>query len=144
MLLGVLSLVATVRVTGDVARVPQSPARSVWQGVYTDEQAKRGQALYATHCVKCHLASLGGAEAAPPLVGGTFAATWEGTALADLFERMRSSMPEETPGSLSRQQNADLLAYMLKVGGFPAGPTPLSAEAPALAEIRYDTYRPAP
>jgi len=129
-------------VVGGVLVRGQATQRSVWSGVYTDEQAKRGAALYKANCATCHLESLRGAESAPPLVGITFASAWEGAPLSDLFERMRSSMPSDAPGSLSRQQNADILAYMLHVAEIPAGPTPLSGETRALEQIRYDTYKP--
>ena len=119
-------------------------SKSVWDGVYTDEQAKRGEALYRTHCAECHSDTLTGQEQAPALTGVSFAATWEGTKLSDLFEQMRTSMPEKNPGSLSRQQNADILAHMLKIGQFPAGQTPLPADLAALEQIRYDSHRRTP
>ncbi len=115
--------------------------KSVWQGVYTEEQAKRGEALYVTYCAECHGEGLTGQEQAPALIGIAFASTWEGTPLSELFERMRTSMPEDDPGSLSRQQNADILAHMLRVGQFPAGASPLSGEVAQLALIRYESSR---
>jgi mono/diheme cytochrome c family protein len=118
--------------------------KSVWDGVYTDEQAKRGEALYQKYCAECHAESLTGQEQAPPLIGVSFASSWEGTPLSELFERMRTSMPEDNPGSLSRQENADVLAHMLKVGQFPAGSTPLSGDATLLSTIRYDSSRRTP
>lgn len=126
-----------------IAMSGQGP-KSVWDGVYTDEQAKRGEALYMTHCAECHADGLTGQEQAPALTGVSFAATWEGAKLSDLLEQMRTSMPEKNPGSLSRQQNADILAHMLKVGQFPAGKTPLPADTTALEQIRYDSYRKTP
>lgn len=59
-------------------------ARSVWDGVYTAEQAKRGEALYGEHCASCHGAALAGAEAAPALTGFEFSANWNGLTLGDL------------------------------------------------------------
>ena len=116
--------------------------KTVWDGVYTAEQADRGATLYSEHCSRCHGDGLNGVEAAPPLTGDTFNSNWEGVALSDLFERMRSSMPQDKPGSLSRAQNADLLAHMLKTGGFPAGSIPLEPQAGALTQIRFVTYKP--
>ncbi|MEO8484247.1 MAG: cytochrome c [Acidobacteriota bacterium] len=143
MLLRRLALTSALIVVGVLVR-GQAASRSVWAGVYTDEQAKRGEALYKTNCATCHLESLRGAESAPPLVGITFASSWEGAPLADLFERMRTSMPSDAPGSLSRQQNADVLAYMLHVAEFPSGPSALTGDTRALEQIRYDTYKPGP
>ena len=125
-----------------LASTAQTP-QTVWDGVYSEEQARRGETLYTTHCADCHGEALTGQEQAPALVGVSFASTWEGTPLSDLFEQMRKSMPEDQPGSLSRQQNADILAHMLRVGEFPAGPTPLSADAASLRRIRYTSVRPA-
>jgi quinoprotein glucose dehydrogenase len=116
--------------------------KTIWDKVYTAEQSARGEKLYADKCAACHGESLGGVEMAPPLAGDTFNSNWEGVALNDLFERMRTSMPQNAPGSLSRAQNADILAHMLKVGGFPAGDEPLDAQAGALAQIKFLTYKP--
>ncbi len=116
--------------------------RTVWDAVYTTGQADRGQTLYDEQCGRCHGDGLGGVESAPPLTGAEFAGNWEGVALGDLFERMRMSMPQEKPGSLSRAQNADILAYMLRVNGFPAGETPLDGQAGALAQVTFRMYEP--
>ncbi len=117
-------------------------AKTVWDGVYTAEQAERGAALYSEQCARCHGEGLGGVESAPPLTGDRFNSNWEGVTLSDLFERMRSSMPQDKPGSLSRGQNADLLAHLLSTGGFPAGATPIDGQAGALSQITFVTYRP--
>ena len=115
---------------------------TIWDGVYTTEQAARGEKLYADRCAKCHGEGLQGVEMAPALTGTTFYANWEGETLDALFERMRRSMPLDAPGSLSRAENADLLAHMLKVGGYPAGQSPLDAQGGALARFKVLMYRP--
>ncbi|MEQ1574206.1 MAG: c-type cytochrome [Vicinamibacterales bacterium] len=123
----------------------QAPAgRTVWDGVYTEEQAKRGSELYTKACASCHSESLTGLESAPPLTGEQFNGNWSGTTLGELAERIRISMPADMPGSLSRPQLGDLLAHLLKVDGFPAGTTPLDPQAVALAQIRFESVRPAP
>jgi mono/diheme cytochrome c family protein len=116
---------------------PQA-ARSVLDGIYTDEQAKRGEAMYGEFCASCHGPTLTGGEMAPPLAGGDFNADWVGMPINDLFERMRISMPQNAPGSLSRQQNADILAFMLNAGKYPAGKTELPKEAEALKTIKFE------
>src|ERR1700735_2072049 len=98
----------------------QSPDRSVWDGVYTAEQAKRGETLYANNCASCHGSALGGGESAPALAGGEFFANWNGLTLGDLFDRIRVSMPADRPGKISRAQNTEVLAVMLRVSQFPA------------------------
>ena len=116
--------------------------RTTWDGVYTQGQAERGAQMYAEHCARCHGDSLGGVEAAPALTGPTFYGTWDGDTLDALFERIRTSMPQDAPGSLSRAQNADILAHMLRVSGYPAGEGDLASQSGALARIRVLTYRP--
>ena len=124
-----------------VAVLAQQP-RTIWDRVYTDEQAGRGQKLYAQQCAQCHGDGLAGVEAAPPLTGDMFNSNWEGVALSDLFERIRTSMPQNNPGSLTRAQTADILAHMLKVGGFPSGDMQLDSQAGGLVQIKFVTYKP--
>src|SRR6267378_2727448 len=73
-------------------------ARSVWDGVYTDEQAKRGAPLYSEYCSSCHGPTMSGSEVFPALVGGEFMSHWDGLPLGDFFERIRASMPQNAPG----------------------------------------------
>jgi quinoprotein glucose dehydrogenase len=123
----------------------QEPAesRSVWDGVYTEEQAKRGEEVYKKDCAACHGAELMGGESAPPLTGGAFQANWNGLTLGDLFDRIRKTMPQSKPGSLTRQQNSDVLAFMLSMNKFPAGKTELYRQSEMLKEIRFETKKPA-
>lgn len=116
--------------------------KTVWDGVYTEEQAKRGSAVYAEKCGMCHGDGLGGVESAPALTGPAFYANWEGESLNALFERIRTSMPQDNPGSLSRAQNADIVAHILRVGGYPAGSMPLDGQAGPLTAIKVLTYKP--
>jgi mono/diheme cytochrome c family protein len=117
-------------------------SKTLWDGIYTDEQAARGETLYAERCAKCHGDTLGGQESAPALTGTTFYSNWEGEMLEPLFDRLRTTMPQDKPGSLSRSQNADILAHMLKAGGYPAGATPLNGQAGAMASITIRMYKP--
>jgi cytochrome c len=116
--------------------------RTVWDGVYSREQAERGEKLYRQECGRCHGDDLAGVESAPALTGSSFAATWEGLPLSDMLERMRVSMPQDKPGSLSRTQNADILAHLLKASGFPPGEKPLEGQSAVLSQITFRTYRP--
>jgi mono/diheme cytochrome c family protein len=118
------------------------PQRTIWDGVFTEAQAARGEKVYAEYCGYCHGDGLGGVEAAPALTGPAFYANWEGETLNALFERIRTGMPQDSPGSLSRAQNADIVAHMLRVGGYPAGDAELDGQAGALGQIRIVTYKP--
>lgn len=117
---------------------------TTWDSVYTDGQADRGEKLYAERCARCHGDALQGVEAAPALAGPTFYGNWDGESLDALFERMRTSMPLDRPGSLTRAENTDLLAYLLRVAKYPAGPRLLDAQGGALTRIRIVMYRPQP
>ncbi|MBI3401253.1 MAG: cytochrome c [Acidobacteria bacterium] len=124
---------ASVRASQDAPRT----ASTTWDAVFTDAQAKRGDALYAQYCGKCHAPDLTGADVAPALTGADFSANWNDLSLGDLFERIRIGMPADTPGSLSRQDNADVLAFMLFKAGFPAGAAELPTQVEVLKEIKF-------
>lgn len=115
---------------------------TVWDGVYTAEQAKRGAELYANNCASCHGLALTGGESAPPLTGGEFLSNWSGLTLGDLFERIRVSMPADRPGTLSREQNSNILAHILNVGQFPTGTAELSTRTENLKQIRIEAVKP--
>ncbi len=119
----------------------QEPSRSVWDGVYTGEQAGRGQALYNRHCASCHADTLMGGEMSPPLVGGDFLSNWNGLTVGDLFERIRTTMPQDKAGKLTREVNADITAYILSVNKFPPGNTDLPHATEFLREIRIESER---
>jgi mono/diheme cytochrome c family protein len=123
------------------AQETAKPPRSVWDGVYTEEQASRGEELYARQCASCHQGDVGGEEATS-LAGPAFLANWDGMTVGDLAERTRRTMPPNNPGRLSRQQIADILGHMLKANGFPAGKTELARETQALKQIRIEATKP--
>ena len=79
---------------------------------------------------------------APALTGGDFAANWNDLSLGDLFERMRISMPQNNPGSLSRAENADVLSSMLAKGGYPTGAAELPGQTEVLNEIKFLAQKP--
>jgi S-disulfanyl-L-cysteine oxidoreductase SoxD len=114
----------------------QDKTRTVSDGVYTANQADHGQSLYQANCAPCHSDDLGGGEGAPPLTGPKFLSTWQGKNLGDLFDRIRTTMPADTPGSLSPDQNAEIVAFILKVNQFPAGSVALPHQSELLKEIR--------
>ena len=117
-------------------------SRSVWDGVYTQEQARRGEAVYSRECASCHGLALNGGESAPPLMGGEFLSNWNGLTVGDLFERIRTSMPADSPGKLTRAQNADVIARILSVNQFPQGRAELDTRVDALKQIRVESSKP--
>ena len=120
----------------------QAAVRSVWSGVYTDAQARRGHGAYLNDCARCHGENLMGGDDASPLAGEAFLSNWDGRTMADLFDRIRRSMPDDDPGSLPNEQVADVLAYLLNENGFPPGSRELAHEIAPLKQIRIDAKQP--
>jgi mono/diheme cytochrome c family protein len=112
--------------------------RTIWDGVYTDAQAKRGEAIYFERCVRCHGPTLsGGTDGAGPLTGPTFKSNWNGVPLGMMLDRVRMTMPQDKPATLSRQQTADVLTFILRANKAPAGATELSRQAEILNSITF-------
>jgi mono/diheme cytochrome c family protein len=110
--------------------------RTVQDGVYTDVQAARGATLYTAQCASCHGPSLQGLQA-PPLTGDSFMAVWQQLPLSELSSKIRNTMPAGAQGSLTPEQTADLMAHILKTGGFPSGGSELAAAAAAMSRIGW-------
>ena len=121
----------------------QETTRSVWDGVYTEAQAKRGEAAYRLNCARCHGVALEGIETAGPLTGARFTANWNGVTVGDLMERVKVSMPNDRPGTLSRPLIADVLAYVFSVNRFPSGKSELARQTEVLKQIKFEATRPA-
>lgn len=113
-------------------------SRSVRDGVYTEEQQKRGRAQFSEKCAMCHNEDLSGGEVAPALFGGNFMADWNGLTVGDLFERIRLSMPPDNSDKLDAQQRSDIIALILSANGFPTGPKELESKVEFLKEIKIE------
>ena len=118
-----------------------APAASVWDGVFSEDQATRGRSVYSGACGLCHGRRLNGApddpdmRSTPPLARARFIREWEGRSLATLFEYTRLTMPEDNPTSLTDPEYVDVIAYMLSVSGMPAGEEELPPDSRSLAQI---------
>jgi mono/diheme cytochrome c family protein len=119
---------------------PSGLPRSVWDGVYTVQQAKRG-ALKSGLCVNCHGDGFVGGPA-PELAGPAFAMRWDGRTVGDLFDLIRLTMPDDDPGALAREEYADLVAYIFSVNKYPAGSTEIGLDAAPLKQIRIEAAKP--
>jgi mono/diheme cytochrome c family protein len=108
---------------------------SVWDGAYAEAQAGRGKKEYIANCAACHQEGLQGADLAPALKGDEFLLVWNDKSLFELVDRIATTMPQDAPGSLSPQVNADITAYILQVNRFPAGTTELPSDAAAQKAI---------
>lgn len=116
--------------------------RSVWDGVYSAAQAKRGGDVYAEHCLECHGETLQGDGTASALAGPGFRDDFNGVKLSEMLDRTRKTMPDDKPGTMSRQQIADVLAYVLSVNKFPAGEADLPTQAEVLNQIVFLATKP--
>ena len=108
--------------------------RTAKDGVYAGVQATRGQAIYKGKCASCHGEALEGALA-PPLAGDEFLKAWGNQPLSDLVDKIQHTMPQSEPGTTTRPQAADLVAYLLQAGKFPAGRAELSGDEAVLKLI---------
>ncbi len=127
---------------GDPVRLQESsPMTSVWDGVFTEAQATRGQAAYSGACGSCHGSRLNGApddpdmRSSPPVARARFLRLWDGRSLGTLLAYTRATMPEENPNSLTQQEYVDVIAYQLSVTGMPVGENELAIDPYGLARI---------
>jgi len=141
--IGAMMTGAAVSLAMTVSAIAQAPARNVWDGVFTADQAAQGKAAYDSKCSLCHGAELLGAEMAPALSGGFFLSNWSGQSVGDLFTRIHSTMPANDPGSLSNADTSLILAYILSFNKFPAGATPLPSDDAGLSPIAITAEKPA-
>jgi mono/diheme cytochrome c family protein len=89
---------------------------------YSTDQAQQGQAVFGQRCVSCHGDDMtGGVGGGPPLTGDYFFGLWGEQSLSSVYSFIKSTMPEDNPGSLSNTQVTQVLAYILQFNGFPAG-----------------------
>jgi mono/diheme cytochrome c family protein len=122
--------------SGLYASVGAQAAKTVKAGVYTADQAKRGEALYKENCAACHGEDLAGSGPMPALAGNDFIANWKN--VGDLYEKINTSMPATAPGSLSPQQTTDIVAFMLGKSNYPAGQAELSVKQDELTQIKIE------
>ena len=115
--------------TGAVAQ--KSAENSTAAGVYTPDQATRGADVFAGMCKSCH--------ATDQHTGPAFMKAWGDRPLSELFVYLATKMPKNDPGSLAPEEYAEVLAYMLKMNGMPAGPTELPSDSLLMKNIRFES-----
>ncbi len=121
--------------------------RSVWDSVFTQAQAARGDSLYKGSCASCHGAALQGGvtptgDDAAPLVGPAFMASWDGQTLGDMYDKIFSAMPVDKPKTLDKQLIVDVMAHMLNQNHFPAGSKELEPDVERLKEVKFVPVKP--
>lgn len=120
---------------------PPPPLVSIWDGVYTVEQAEQGAKVYKAPCGLCHGTKLNGAPddmdmvPGPALARAAFLRNWNGRSLGALYSMSRLTMPKSNPGFLPDEDYAAIVAHMLATSNVPPGSTPLPADPIALGAI---------
>ena len=140
----IVFVATTCIVVAALATGSAQASRTTSEGVFTDAQQKRGEAIYARECSTCHGERLKGGEGSPPLTGTEFNDNWNNKTVAELFDKIRQTMPAppEQPGKLTPQQTSDVVAHILNVDGFPSGSTELSSDLEQLKLVRIAVSKP--
>ena len=139
---GSAALGSALLVLGGAIAHAQGTEKTVWNGVYTADQADRGKAAYGEQCAACHGPTLGGIDVAPPLSGNAFLNNWNNTSAGDLFTRIHDTMPQNNPGTLSAKTVSDIEAYIFQANGFPAGQTALPPNQAMMTGIKIVATKP--
>jgi cytochrome c5 len=132
-----LSAVATLlllAVLGHESATAQVSGPSIWTGVFTTEQARQGQEQFEATCARCHNSDLSG-DRGPALKGDRFMATWGSRDVSRLFSKIKESMPQNRPNSLSDEAYLAIVTHLLQANGFPAGGKPLTTAINVLETI---------
>ncbi|HEX8029489.1 MAG TPA: cytochrome c [Vicinamibacterales bacterium] len=136
---GALALVWLAGLSNAALRAEQG--KTVWDGVFSKEQADRGAAVYKTACSECHGNDLAGDGFAPALMGSDFMGNWTDLTVGDLFERIRISMPPSGPNGVTPAQKADIVAHLMNQNKFPAGATELEPKTEVLKGIKIEAKK---
>jgi cytochrome c5 len=142
--LAAVLLAALAAVAADAPAQAQGSApaaKTIWDGAFTEGQAARGQERYRTACASCHAEDLLGATG-PALVGQAFMDRWTGSTALDMVQTIKQSMPQEAPDSLGLPAYVDVVSYLLKSSGIPAGASELPTESDALRQILVTSHTP--
>ena len=116
--------------------------RTVWDRIYTEEQATRGRVEYTKSCASCHGPDLRGSSTAPSLVEESFAFLYGDATVGELYGRIRMLMPSDRPNSLSSQSYLDIVTFILQSNKFPPGEKELAGDPETLRQILITAKRP--
>lgn len=114
--------------TSSTVQAQQAAGRkTVWSGVFSEDAATRGDAVYKQYCVNCHGVEYEGdpSSGGPPLAGAKFMENWREDTAETLFWKIRKTMPRSgfrgSEKVLSDREALDIVALMFKKNNFPAG-----------------------
>ena len=133
--MGVVLLGVNGKMVASQIRTPHIPARVVWSGVYTQEQAARGTLAYRQFCSRCHREDLSGGEKGPQLKGAAFFDRWHDLTLLDVFTEVQGGMPHDWAVFIPAESARDIVSLLLKESGIPGGDKELPSDFEGLADI---------
>jgi cytochrome c len=124
----------------------QPAPTTVWDGVYSEAQARRGEQVFKTECSYCHKEDLSGGfiddglGRAPALAGkrafdSSFMDRWAGQTVGDLVATIAATMPQKRPASLTLENYVDVATYLLSKNDVPHGASDLPGDVDALGQI---------
>lgn len=116
--------------------------QTVWSGIYTEAQAYRGEKIAQTTCIGCHGSGLDGGDSGPKLTGTSFLENWSSQPVSQLFDWIREAMPSDAPGTLSKDDTAAVVAYILKLNKMPSGKQELPTDHELLDRIGVVAEKP--
>lgn len=124
------ALAGSVPALAQDTTAPANGDRPTTSGVYTDAQARRGEESYKINCVSCH--------SAKAYTGEAFKVAWLTRTAYDIFDLIRTQMPEDNPGALPRQEYVDIVAYLFSLNGYPTGAQDLPGDDDGLKKVKID------
>lgn len=104
--------------------------------LYTEAQAEEGARVWTDTCAGCHETK--------DVTSADFRTKWVGRSLFELYEQIRTTMPDDGPGTLTPEQYLHSVAYILKANGLPAGETPLVSDSVAMSALTFELPAPPP
>ena len=129
-LCGVAALVLGTPLGAQDSAAAATAERNVSSGVFSEAQATRGEGVYKTSCQSCH--------AKTEYTGDKFRSAWVSKSAFDIFNVIRTQMPEDNPGSLERQEYVDVVAYIFSLNAYPAGSSDLPGDDDGLKKVKID------
>ncbi|MEO7997420.1 MAG: cytochrome c [Gemmatimonadaceae bacterium] len=101
------------------------------------DQAVRGMDVFKKTCVECHTKS--------DVTGQDFKLKWSGRPVYELFDVIRTTMPDDKPGSMTQDQYIDVVAYLVRLNGAAnGGPALVATDTAGLKKAKLEIQVPSP
>jgi mono/diheme cytochrome c family protein len=115
-----LAISSVAQAQTDTTKADSTKKDSTTMAVTTvnDDQASRGLSVFTKTCSACHMKE--------DMTGNDFKTKWSTRPVFDLFELIRTTMPDDGPGTMTRDQYVDVTTYLLRLNGAPSGGMPIN------------------